>query len=86
MAGQSTSNLHDAATWWIDESGVVHICESAVPLNNELLIWTLCDREVEIGATFAPSRHDTISCSKCAAAEDVLKRRARGAPHPAAFR
>lgn len=83
MAKRGTSNLHNATTWWTDESGLVHICESAAPLNNELLIWTLCDREVESGATFVPSRHDKISCSKCAAAEGVLKRRAQSA-HPAA--
>jgi hypothetical protein len=67
----------NAATWWTDESGITHICESATPLNNELLIWTLCDREVETGRGFVPARHDKVSCSKCAAADDVLKRRAQ---------
>ena len=67
----------NAATWWTDDSGVTHICESATPLNNELLIWTLCDREVETGRGFVPARHDKVSCSKCAAADDVLKRRAQ---------
>ena len=63
------------AAWWTDDSGVTHICESAAPLANELLIWTLCDREVEFGAAFHPSRRDAVSCSKCTAAAAVEKRR-----------
>lgn len=74
-----TSQPRDTATWWTDESGVVHICESATPLATELLIWTLCDREVETGAAFIPSSYDEVSCSKCAAAEGVLKQRAQTA-------
>lgn len=66
----------DAVTYWADETGVIHICESAAPLSNELLVWTLCDREVESGKAFLPSRHDEVTCSKCAAAEGFLKRRA----------
>ena len=65
----------DAVTYWADETGLIHICESTAPLNNELLVWTLCDREVESGKAFVPSRHE-VTCSKCAAADDVLKRRA----------
>ena len=66
----------DTVTHWLDEDGVVHICESDAPLDNELLVWTLCDREVESGKAFVPLRHDRATCSKCAAAEGVLKRRA----------
>ena len=76
----------DAVTYWTDDDGLVHICESAAPLYNELLVWTLCDREVESGAAFVPSRHDEVTCGKCTAAEDVLKRRARAAkPQPVPF-
>jgi hypothetical protein len=71
----------NAATWWTDDSGVTHICESAAPLSNELLIWTLCDQEVETGRGFVPTRHDEVSCSKCAAADGVLKRRAQAGSH-----
>jgi hypothetical protein len=70
--GQHTN---DKAAWWTDESGVTHICESPAPLSNELLIWTLCDREVESGAAFVPSADHAVSCSKCAAAEEILERR-----------
>jgi hypothetical protein len=69
----------DAVTYWADESGLIHICESNAPLSNELLVWTLCDREVESGMAFSPSRRDEVTCCKCAAAEVVLKRRAETA-------
>ena len=69
----------DAVTYWADESGQVHICESGAPLDNELLVWTLCDREVESGKAFFPSRHDEVTCRKCMAAEGVLKHRAKSA-------
>ena len=69
---------------WADETGLIHICESSAPLGNELLIWTLCDREVESGAAFAPSLRDAVTCSKCTAAERVLKRRADSDVRPAA--
>ena len=72
----------DAVTYWSDEDGLVHICESTVPLNNELLVWTLCDREVESGAGFIPSKYDEATCSKCAAAEGVLRRRASAHVQP----
>ena len=71
--------LADALRWWTDESGVIHICEGAAPIGTELLIWTLCDREVAPGAAFAPSHDDEVSCRKCAAANDLLKRRAQPA-------
>jgi hypothetical protein len=63
-------------TYWADDSGLIHICESNAPLSNELLVWTLCDREVESGMAFSPSPHQEVTCCKCAAAEAVLKRRA----------
>lgn len=66
---------NDKIAWWTDETGVTHICESSAPLSNELLIWTLCDREVESGTAFVPSPDDAVSCSKCAAAEGILQRR-----------
>jgi hypothetical protein len=69
----------EAVTYWTDEDGLIHICESTAPLNNELLVWTLCDREVESGMAFFPSRHDEVTCRKCAAADGVLKRRAKTA-------
>ena len=75
MATSRNPTLRDAATWWTDEAGVVHICESAAPIGTELLVWTLCDREVETGAAFLPTRNDRVSCRKCAAAESILKRR-----------
>jgi hypothetical protein len=75
MRRRISSFIHDNAAWWTDDTGVTHICESAAPLNNELLIWTLCDREVESGAAFAPSARDIVSCSKCAAAAGILERR-----------
>jgi hypothetical protein len=71
--------LADAIRWWTDETGVIHICEGAAPVGTELLIWTLCDLEVAPGAAFAPSHDDEVSCRKCAAANDVLKRRAQPA-------
>jgi hypothetical protein len=71
-------DLRDAVPWWTDDDGVVHICESAVPVGSELVIRTLCDREVEPGATFIPSKDDEVTCSKCAAADAMLKRRALG--------
>jgi hypothetical protein len=73
----------DAVTYWTDEDGLVHICESGAPLNNELLVWTLCDREVESGAGYVPSKLDNVTCSKCTAAAGVLKRRAGAHPQPA---
>jgi hypothetical protein len=66
----------DPVTYWTDEDGLIHICESAAPLDTELLVWTLCDREVESGAGFLPSRYDEVTCRKCSAAVSVLKRRA----------
>jgi len=65
---------------WLDEMGTIHICESAQPMGAELLVWTLCDREVESGA--ARTSHDSyeVTCSKCAAARLVMKR--RGAAFP----
>jgi hypothetical protein len=75
MGQRANPALRNATTWWTDESGITHICESPAPLSNELLIWTLCDREVESGADFVPSADDTVSCSKCTAAAVVLKRR-----------
>jgi hypothetical protein len=66
----------DAVAYWTDEDGLVHICESIAPLSNELLVWTLCDREVESGAGFIPSTFDAVTCGKCTAAEGLLKRRA----------
>jgi hypothetical protein len=71
--------LADKIHWWIDESGVSHICEGAAPIGTELLIWTLCDREVGPGAALVPSPEYEVSCRKCAAANDVLKRRAQRA-------
>lgn len=76
----------DAVAYWTDEDGLVHICESAAPLSNELLVWTLCDREVETGAAFVPSQRDEVTCCKCSAAEGMLKRRASAArSHSASF-
>lgn len=75
MGKRITSKPSDGVSWWTDEAGVTHVCESALPLGNELLTWTLCDHEVEAGAAFAPGEHDAMSCSKCAAAEAVLERR-----------
>ena len=72
----ATHARSDAVSYWADESGQIHICESAAPLSNELLVWTLCDREVESGKAFIASRRDQVTCRKCAAAEGVLKRRA----------
>ncbi len=66
----------DAVTYWTDGDRLVHICESSAPLSNELLVWTLRDREVESGAGFIPSNFDAVTCGKCTAAEGVLKRRA----------
>jgi hypothetical protein len=86
MANRLHSRAHGAIAWWTDDAGVTHICESAAPLSNELLIWTLCDREVETGASFAPAGRGEISCRKCAAAEGELKRRAQDAPHPMPLR
>jgi hypothetical protein len=76
MARNAAPSPHDTVRWWTDDAGITHICESAAPLGHELLIWTLCDREVETGAAFVPSRHDEISCGKCAAADGMLRRRA----------
>lgn len=67
-----SSNIPSAC--WVDETGVVHICESVEPIGPELLVWTLCDREVESGTTITLSRE--VSCSKCAAAKRILNRRA----------
>jgi len=75
MGQHSHPASQQAATWWTDESGVTHICEGDTPVDHELLIWTLCDREVESGSAFAPSRRDAVSCSKCAAAASVLHHR-----------
>jgi hypothetical protein len=76
--------LHQTdVTYWTDDDGLVHICESTVPLSNELLVWTLCDREVESGAGYVPSKYDDVTCSKCAAAEGVLRRRAGAHVQPA---
>jgi hypothetical protein len=75
MGRHTNPALSIVIVWWTDESGVTHICESPAPLNHELLVWTLCDREVETGTAFVPSSRDTVSCSKCAAAEGVLRRR-----------
>jgi hypothetical protein len=72
----------DAVTYWTDEHGLVHICESSAPLSNELLVWALCDREVESGAGFIPSKFDAVTCGKCTAAEGVLKRRANAHVQP----
>jgi hypothetical protein len=71
--------VEETIRWWTDESGVIHICEGAAPVGTELLLWTLCDREVGPGTAFAPSPEDEVSCRKCAAANDVLKRRAQRA-------
>ena len=71
--------LADAIHWWTDESGVSHICEGAAPVGTELLIWTLCDREVGPSAALVPSPDHAVSCRKCAAADGVLKRRAHRA-------
>jgi hypothetical protein len=81
MATQTHPKHQDLVRWWADETGNVHICESAVPLDNELLIWTLCDREVEARTAFIPSTYDEVTCRKCAAAEKILKRRAAGTRH-----
>jgi hypothetical protein len=67
---------------WIDESGIVHICESLEPIGNELLVWTLCDREVACGADNAAGSLLAVSCSKCAAALQLLKRRNSGTKPP----
>jgi hypothetical protein len=86
MGKRITADHQQAPSCWKDDAGVVHICESSAPLQHELLVWTLCDRAVEPGATFVTCRRDEISCSKCAAADRVLKMRARAARHePAAF-
>ncbi|HKP23980.1 MAG TPA: hypothetical protein VJV39_08950 [Dongiaceae bacterium] len=74
-----TPHHADALAFWADESGQVHICESNAPLANELLVWTLCDREVESGKGFLPTRHDEVTCRKCMAADGVLKHRAKSA-------
>lgn len=74
-----------AVAYWADESGLIHICESNAPLSNELLVWTLCDREVESGSAFVPSRRHKVTCRKCTAAEGVLKRRAESAHHAPAL-
>jgi len=79
---QQALHQTDAVTYWTDEDGLIHICESAAPLSNELLVWTLCDREVESGAGFVPTRHDGVTCSKCNAADGVLKRRAGAHAQP----
>ena len=62
MATHKNPRLQDTVRWWADETGNVHICESAAPLGYELLIWTLCDREVEASTSFIPSRHDEVTC------------------------
>jgi hypothetical protein len=67
------SNVLNAC--WTDETGVVHTCESAEPLGGELLVWTLCDREVESGATHVPALPLEVTCSKCIAAKLILDRR-----------
>lgn len=86
MEKRITSDQQRAPSCWEDDAGVIHICESSTPLQHELLVWTLCDREVEAGAVFVPCPCDEISCSKCAAADRVLKMRARAARHePALF-
>ena len=71
----STSGSH-----WVDETGVVHVCESAEPIGSELLVWTLCDREVESGANHIRTLSHGITCSKCAAAQIILKRRSAKNP------
>jgi hypothetical protein len=86
MAKRTISDDQQAPSCWKDEAGVIHICEGSAPLQHELLVWTLCDREIEAGAVFIPYRRNEISCSKCAAADRVLKMRARAARHePALF-
>jgi hypothetical protein len=80
-----TSDQQQAPSCWEDDAGMIHICESSAPLQHELLVWTLCDRDVEAGAAFFPYRRDKISCSKCAAADRVLKMRARAARHEPAL-
>ena len=85
MATHAHPKLQDIVRWWADETGNVHICESAAPLDNELLIWTLCDREVEASSSFIPSKYDEVSCRKCAAAERLLKLRADSARHQRAL-
>jgi hypothetical protein len=85
MATHKHPKPQDMVRWWADETGNVHICEGPVPLDNELLIWTLCDREVEASTSFVPSRHDEVTCSKCAAAEKILKQRAESARHHSAL-
>jgi hypothetical protein len=67
---------------WTDESGIVHICESLEPIGNELLVWTLCDREVACGANNAAGPLLAVSCSKCVAALQLLKRRNSGTTPP----
>ncbi len=78
-----SSHRPETPTCWTDESGVIHICESAAPIGSELLIWTLCD--LEVGSDLlAPSTRTGILCSKCVAADGVLKRRAQRAHHSSA--
>ena len=84
MGTQTHPKLRDMARWWTDETGNVHICESATPLEYELLIWTLCDREVEASTSFVPTKHDEVTCRKCAAAEKLLQRRAEMTRHHSA--
>jgi hypothetical protein len=67
---------------WIDESGTVHIRESLEPIGNDLLVWTLCDREVACGTDNAAGPLLAVSCSKCAAALQLLRRRNNGTKPP----
>jgi hypothetical protein len=76
----------EAVTYWADEIGLIHTCESNAPLSNELLVWTLCDREVESGSAFTSARGDAVTCCKCVAAKAVLKRRAEAAQGRALLR
>ena len=85
MAIQRTSvGANILESRWIDETGIVHICESLEPLGNELLVWTLCDREVEWGANNTADLSREVSCTKCAAAQQLLKCRAIKPPPVAA--
>ena len=65
---------------WVDERAIVHIRESLQPFGNELLVWTLCDREVEDGTISIPRPRRKVTCSKCLAAQAILTRRSAKGP------
>jgi hypothetical protein len=72
----SLSEINPGSFGWTDDLGLVHACESSEPIGTELLVWTLCDREVESGAVEPGAHSGAVTCSKCKAAILILERRA----------